>query len=97
MGIEQANNWRARRTNSIKLRTSDQKRHEIEVSQGEGETDPAKIADMQARREAARAAAVQREKRSRMRSAVRPVRPAPTLSMQCAASRSPKTAATAAP
>ena len=61
MGIEQANNWRARRTNSIKLRTSDRKRHEVDISKGEGETDPVRIADMQARREAARAAAVQRE------------------------------------
>lgn len=61
MGFEQANNWRARRTNSIKLRTSDRKRHEVAISQGEGETDPVKVAAMQARREAARAALAQRD------------------------------------
>jgi uncharacterized protein YaiL (DUF2058 family) len=54
MGIEQANNWRARRTNSIKLRTTDRTRHEVTLVQGEGEVDPAAVAEMLQRREAAK-------------------------------------------
>lgn len=61
MGIEQANNWRARRTNSIKLRTSDLLRHDVVITQGEGATDPAKVVEMQTKRDAARAAARRRD------------------------------------